>query len=561
MDPVARAVHRLSTFFSVRDDEDCFASLLFMGLLAVFPIPRLSLSLRERFGTPDAGTSSTDHPHRNHVNQATQQRRAVVIGAGFSGLASAAHLARKGFHVTVLEKHTQAGGRARTLSDRGFRFDMGPSWYWMPDVFERFFAHFGHKASDFYTLKRLSPSYRIYFENDVMMDVPSDLKEYRAMFEGIEPGSAKNLDLFLEEAAYKYEVGVNDLVYRPGRSLTEFMDMRIVTGLFRLQMLTSLHTHVRKLFRDSRLRRLLEFPVLFLGAHPRNIPALYSLMNYADIVLGTWYPEGGMHSVVEGMVRVNEECGVDIRLGEEVTGVEMDGARIRGVQTRGATYAADVVVASADYHHVESALLPEKFRQYSEAYWNSRTMAPSALMYYLGLDKRVEKLLHHTLFFDKDFDVHAHEIYTEPMFPSDPLFYLSVASKTDRSVAPDGCENIFILIPTAPGVEDTPEVREKYYQMVMQRLEQRTGQNLRDHVVVRHDFAHNDFVREYNSFKGNAYGLANTLRQTAILKPRMKSSKVKNLYYAGQLTVPGPGVPPSLISGEVVANEIVKDMR
>jgi phytoene desaturase len=488
-------------------------------------------------------------------------RKAIVIGAGFSGLASAAHLARKGFDVTVLEKHAQAGGRARTLSDRGFRFDMGPSWYWMPDVFERFFAHFGHKAQDFYSLTRLSPSYRIYFENNQLLDIPSDFGDYRDMFERLEPGSSKNLDLFLHEAAYKYQVGINDLVYKPGRSISEFMDMRIVTGLFRLQMLTSLHSHVRKLFSDSRLRRLLEFPVLFLGAHPKNIPALYSLMNYADIMLGTWYPTGGMHSVVEAMLRVNEECGVKVHLNSEVTGVEMSSQSIRAVHTRDASYAADVIVASADYHHVENALLPEQYRQYSESYWNSRTMAPSALMYYLGINKRVENVLHHTLFFDRDFDVHAQEIYSDPKFPTDPLFYLSVASKTDPTVAPEGCENVFILIPTAPGVSDTPEVREKYYQMVMQRLEQRTGQSLREHVVVRHDFAHNDFVREYHSFKGNAYGLANTLRQTAILKPRMKSSKVKNLYYAGQLTVPGPGVPPSLISGEVVANEIHKDLR
>ncbi len=487
--------------------------------------------------------------------------KAVVIGSGFAGLSAAAHLAKRGFKVVLLEKNEDVGGRARRWHKDGFVFDMGPSWYWMPDVFEHFFGQFGKKPSDYYTLERLDPSYRVVFDKDDMVDLPADLDDLYALFESIEKGAGEKLREFLAEAAIKYEVGINDLVYKPGRSLAEFADLRVLRGLMQMHLLRSIRAHIKKYVNHPKLQQILEFPILFLGGTPNNTPALYSLMNYADMVLGTWYPQGGMYAVVNGMRDLAEELGVEIKLNSEVVGFEFEGNEIVGVKTKGATIKADVVVAGADYHHVDQQLLPEKFRAYSKGYWDKRKLAPSSLIFYLGLDCKLNKMLHHTLFFDKSFDYHAKEIYDTPRWPSEPLFYTSVPSISDKEVAPEGMENLYILIPVAPDLEDTEEMREKYYDMVMDRMEELIGQEVRSHVVVKRSYAHKEFKADYHSFKGNAYGLANTLSQTAILKPSLKNKKLKNLYYTGQLTVPGPGVPPSLISGEVVAKEIAKDLK
>lgn len=485
----------------------------------------------------------------------------VVIGAGFAGLSAAACLARKGYRVTVLEKNGMAGGRARFFDEGGFRFDMGPSWYWMPDVFESFFQHFGKSASDYYELIRLDPSYRVYFGEGDFWDIPASMEEMGELFESVEKGSAAKLREFLAEAAYKYEVGINDLVYKPGRSLLEFVDWRVIKGVFRLQLFQSFSKHVRQYFSHPRLLSLVEFPVLFLGAKPQNTPALYSLMNYADMELGTWYPKGGMHEIVKGMVKLAEEEGVRFEFNAEVEEITVSSQRAREVVLKdGRVMQADVVVGGADYHHIEQHLLPEEARTYTESYWDKRTMAPSCLLYYVGVDKRLKNLLHHNLFFDTDFQQHAREIYDQPQWPSKPLFYACTPSVTDPTVAPEGKENLFLLIPVAPGLaSDSEEVRQRYFEVLMDRLESVTGQKVRDAIVYKRSYAHSDFVSDYHAFKGNAYGLANTLRQTAILKPSLKSRKVENLYYTGQLTVPGPGVPPSLISGRVVAREIEKE--
>ena len=433
---------------------------------------------------------------------------------------------------------------------------MGPSWYWMPDVFEDYFAAFGKQVSDYYELVRLDPAYSIFFGPNDVLNVPADQAQLFALFEHYEPGSSANLKLFLQEAAYKYQVGIHEFVYKPGLSLLEFADRRVVSSLFRLQMLTSMATHVDKLFHHPHLRKLLKFPVLFLGATPENTPAMYSLMNHADLVLGTWYPKGGMYQVVHGMVSLAEEMGVMIRTDQPVRRIVTHGRLATEVITETDRFDADVVVASADYHYVDSQLLTPATRNYSEDYWDRRVMAPSSLLFYLGVNKKLDRLLHHNLFFDQDFARHAKEIYEHPQWPSNPLFYVCCASKTDPECAPSGHENVFVLVPVAPGLEDTPKLREHYYHVVMERLEKLTGQSIRDSVVYQRSYAHRNFVDDYHAFKGNAYGLANTLRQTAILKPSLRNKRVKNMYYAGQLTVPGPGVPPSLISGLVTAREI-----
>lgn len=486
------------------------------------------------------------------------EKKVIVIGSGFAGLAAATTLSAEGYEVTILEKNDIPGGRARQFTAEGFTFDMGPSWYWMPDVFEAYFQRFGKKVADYYDLVRLDPSYQIFFGQDNVMGVPAQRSALKALFEHYEPGSSKNLEQFLNEAAYKYKVGMQEFVQKPGHSIWEFADLRVLKSMFRLQMFQSMSSHVKGLFKHDQLRQMLEFPVLFLGATPENTPAMYSLMNHADLVLGTWYPMGGMHKIVEGMVLLAKEQGVKLHTGEEVQHIQVVNGEAKAVVTSKGTYSADVVVGAADYHHVEQELLAPEWRQYDEAYWDKRTMAPSSLLFYLGVNKRLKGLHHHNLFFDEDFSTHAVEIYDHPQWPSKPLFYVCAPSVTDPSIAPEGQENLFVLIPTAPNLEDTEATREKYYDIVMTRLEKLTGQEVRNAVVYKRSYAHRDFISDYHAYKGNAYGLANTLMQTAFLKPKLRSKKLKNLYYAGQLTTPGPGVPPSLISGQVVAAEIAQ---
>jgi len=487
-------------------------------------------------------------------------KTALVIGSGFSGLSAACVLAKNGFNVTVLEKNTCVGGRARKFTDRGFTFDMGPSWYWMPDIFESFFNYFGKKTSDFYHLKRLDPSYRIIFERNQAVDIPASYDRYKDLIENLEKGSGTKLDKFISQAEYKYKVGINDFVYRPNRAISEYLSLKLLLDALRLRVFQSFESHISKYFSDSRVKMMMEFPILFLGALAKNTPALYSLMNYADIKLGTWYPEGGMYKIIEALERLAKELGVVIKTAREVTELEISNRTIsRVICHDDEFYSSDVVVASADYHHVEKNLLPEKYRSYSEKYWDKRVLAPSSLIFYLGIDKKIKKLLHHNLFFDADFSKHSNEIYVTPNWPENPLFYVCAPSVTDHTVAPKGKENLFILMPVAPGIKDSEEIRERYFKIIMDRIEKYAGENISDFIIYKRSYAHNDFVKDYHAYKGNAYGLANTLKQTAFLKPKIKSKHLNNLYFTGQLTVPGPGVPPSLISGRVVANEVIKD--
>ena len=497
----------------------------------------------------------------------TQSKKTIVIGSGFAGLSAACFMAKAGWQVQVVEKHATPGGRARQLKVDGFTFDMGPSWYWMPDVFEGFFQSFDKSVSDYYHLLRLNPSYRVYWKNNIEKDIPADYTALKQLFETTEPGSGDALDKFMAEAAYKYEVGINKLVHKPGQSLTEFMDVDLVKGLFKLDVFNSMKAHVAKYFKHPFLKELMEFPVLFLGALPEKTPALYSLMNYADIVGGTWYPEGGMYCIVEAMYQLALELGVEFYFNQNVTEIKLNGLQASGIVAQSMTngtiketsFDADVIIAGADYHHVETKLLPEFARSYSAQYWEKRVMAPGCLLYYVGLNKRLKNIKHHSLFFDCSFDVHGKEIYTNKQWPENPLFYVCAPSVTDATVAPEGCENLFLLIPVAAGLSgDTAELREHYFNLIIKRLEERTGEAIQESIIYQSSFAHSDFISEYNSFKGNAYGLANTLMQTSVLKPSCKSKKISNLFYTGQLTVPGPGVPPSLISGEVVAKEVNK---
>ena len=488
------------------------------------------------------------------------KKNICVIGSGFSGLSSATYLASQGHNVYILEKNSKLGGRARQFSSKGFTFDMGPSWYWMPDVFEKYFNDFDKNIEDYLKLKRLDPSYKVFFE-DGHIDIPANYQELKDLFESMEEGSGDNLDLFISQAEKKYKVGIQNLVYKPGLSIKEFIDKDTITGVFQLDIFKSMHSHIRKYFKNEKIIKLLEFPILFLGATPKNTPALYSLMNFADIKLGTWFPEGGMYKIVEAMVELAKEKGVKFYPSEEVKKFSYVNKKISHVITTKKTYDADFVVCSGDYQHFDQNIVDQKYRNYSASYWDKRTLAPSSLLFYIGLDKKLKNISHHCLFFDKDFEKHAEEIYSTPRWPSEPLFYASFTSNTDKTVAPKNHENMFLLIPIAPDLEDNRIIRERYFDLIISRLEKLTRQNIKDHIVYKKSYGIRDFKKDYHSFKGNAYGLANTLFQTAILKPSIKNKKLDNLYFCGQLTVPGPGVPPSLISGNVVAKELLNKIN
>jgi phytoene desaturase len=485
-------------------------------------------------------------------------KKVSIIGAGISSLSSAAFLAKAGYDVTIFEKNETIGGRARQFNVDGFVFDMGPSWYWMPDVFERFYQQFGYTTADLYELKRLDPSYNVFWQDGSKTSIPANEDKLYEWFENQEQGSSIKLKKFLKDAAYKYEVGINDLVHKPSLKLTEFLDSRILKGLFNLHLFSSFSKYIRTYFKNKKILELLEFPVLFLGAMPKDTPALYSLMNYADISLGTWYPMGGMYKFIEAFEKIAREQGVKIMTNHEITEVIHHQNKVTHLVTNKGEFETDILISGADYHHTDTQLLKEK-ANYTEKYWNSRTMAPSCLLFYLGVTKKIDELEHHNLFFDEDFEVHAKEIYKDPRWPSAPLFYVSMPSKTDDSVAPKGKENLFLLIPIAPNLSDDEATREQYFNLLMDRLEAKTGTSIREHICYKKSYCVSDFKHDYHAFKGNAYGLANTLRQTAILKPSLKNKVLKNVYYTGQLTVPGPGVPPSIISGEVVAKQIIKD--
>lgn len=482
-----------------------------------------------------------------------------IIGAGFSGLSAACYLAKAGQEVHVFEKNAQLGGRARQFdAPEGFRFDMGPSWYWMPDILDDFFADFGHKVHDFYTLTALNPQFEMVFAHDTV-SVPQGIQPLRDLFERLEPGAGLQFDRFMEAARFKYEVGMKDFVNKPCHSWLEFAKPKLLASALRLDLLTDFRKYVRQYFKDPRLVALMEFPVIFLGAAPKDIPAMYSLMNYGGYGLGTWYPQGGFVEVAKAMAAVATDLGVHIHLDSAVDQIVLQKERVVAVSVPGGTIEVDTLIGSADYHHVET-LLPQQLRNYSEDYWQKRTFAPSCLIFYLGFNEKIPGLKHHTLFFENELDGHVRDIYEERRWPEEPLFYACCPSKTDPHVAPAGGENVFLLMPIATGLADGDDVRERYFQQMISRLEAHCGmQGLSSKLLYKRSYCVSEFVTDYNAYRGNAYGLANTLRQTAVWKPSIRNKQVKNLFYTGQLTVPGPGVPPSIISGKIVAQEIIKN--
>lgn len=482
------------------------------------------------------------------------KKKIAIIGSGFSSLSAACYLARDGFDVQLFEKNHTLGGRARQLQRDGFTFDMGPSWYWMPDIFERFFGDFNKAPSDYYTLDKLNPAYKIFFSDDTIT-IGDNMDVICLEFERIEPGSSVYLREFIDRAQKNYDIAINDIVYRPGLSPLELVTPDTIIRVD--QFFKTISGEVRRKFKNPKLVATLEFPVLFLGAKPSDTPAFYNFMNYADFGLGTWHPRGGMYKIIEGMTALAQSLGVQMETDSAVDKILVKNGTIVGLKVNGTEIPADMVLSGADYHHSET-LLDKGYRQFSEKYWGKKVFAPSSLLFYVGFNRKLKNIQHHNLFFDTDFGRHASEIYDHPQWPSKPLFYANFPSVSDKAMAPEGCETGFFLIPIAPGLEDTHQLREQYFDIIINRFHDCTGEDLRDAILFRESFCINDFKKSYNAYKGNAYGMANTLRQTAFLRPGLKSKKVKNLYFTGQLTVPGPGVPPALISGKLVSELITK---
>ena len=484
------------------------------------------------------------------------KKKITIIGSGFSSLSAACYLAKSGHQVEIFEKNDAPGGRARQLKKNGFVFDIGPSWYWMPDVFEKFFNDFGKSVSYYYQLERLDPGYKVYFGKDDFINIGDNLDKIYDVFEEVERGSSEKLKKFIRKAAENYRIAIKDLVYRPGLSPLELITpvtLKKIGSFF-----SNVKKEVTKDFKDPKLTQILQFPVLFLGAKPADTPAFYSFMNFADFGLGTWHPKNGMYSIVKGMVSLAESQGVKIHLNSPVDEILLKKNKAVGIKIKNKIILSDIILSGADYQHTETLISPN-YRSYSEAYWDKKVFAPSSLLFYVGINKKVKNVSHHTLFFDVDFDTHASAIYDNAKWPDEPLFYANFPSISDPNMAPEGKEACFILIPIAPGLEDTESIRQKYFEIILNRLEKLTGQQLRDSILFKESFCVNDFISVYNSYKGNAYGMANTLFQTAFLRPKLKSKKVKNLFFSGQLTVPGPGVPPALISGKLVAGLIEKN--
>jgi len=480
----------------------------------------------------------------------------IVVGSGFGGLAASALLANKGHSVTVFEKNEQAGGRASVWEKDGFTFDMGPSWYLMPDVFNAFFAEFDKKPEDYMDLVRLDPSYRVFFDENDCVDISADLEKNLDLFERLEPGAKEKMKEYLEKSKYEYDIAMKDFIYKDYKHLTDFFKPKLIVEGTKLHMFEKLDSYAQRYFSSEKIRQILEYTIVFLGGSPYDSPALYSLMSHVDFNMGVWFPKGGMGQLVKAMQTIGTEHGVNFYFNEPVTAIKVEKGKATQVKTDKDTYPVDSVVVNADYAWAEMNLLDKKSQSYSDRYWDKRKIAPSAYLLYLGLDKQLKNFKHHNLYFHPSWEKHFDDIFKQPQWPEKFSYYISCISKTDPSTAIEGGENVFVLIPVAADLKDTEEIRQLYFDKTIDHMEKLAKENIRDHIVVKRIFAHNDFNQRYNAYKGTALGLAHTLKQTAIFRPRHQSKKVKNLYYTGHYNHPGIGVPMVIISSQILSDMI-----
>ena len=483
----------------------------------------------------------------------------VVVGGGFGGLSAACFLADKGFDVELIEKNHDVGGRASVLEEDGYRFDMGPSWYLMPDIFDRFFEKFDREAEDFYELNRLDPNYRIFFKDGDMMDVPADPEKAGKIFEEYEDGAAEAFRNYLDKSEETYNIGMNEFVLKDRNNFRDYLSLDVLRNARGISLIKKMQDHVEEYFDNPKLQKVMQYTLVFLGGSPKNTPALYNLMSHVDFNMGVYYPEGGIYSVIEGMEDLAEEKGVEISTNEEVKKIN----RVEGqntVVTDKRTVECDAVVSNADYAFTETELVPEKYRTHDEDYWDSKTYAPSAFLMYLGVEDELQNLDHHTLVLPNDWDSHFEKIFDEPALPENPAYYVCNPSKTDDSVAPEGHSAIFILVPIAAQLELDEERRKQFRELVLDDLKENTGEDLRGRIDYERIFAGEEFKKKYNSYNGTALGIAHTLKQTSVFRPKQRSKQMEGLYYTGQYTNPGIGMPMCLISGEHVAEKVEEDL-
>jgi len=491
----------------------------------------------------------------------SKKEKVIVIGAGFAGLTSAALLAHEGYQVKVVEKNPEPGGRARDYQKDGYRFDMGPSWYLMPEIFDDFFKKLGKNREDYYQLTKLDPSYRVFFSPQERVDISPDRETNLELFEKYEPGGRKKLEKYLDLAEYKYNTAVNEFLYREYKNIFSFFNKKIIFKGLQLDIFSSLDSYVAKFFKNPKLQKILAYAMVFLGSSPQNAPALYSIMSHIDLNLGVWFPSKGMIAVIEGMVKLCEELGVTFEFNNPVTKIEVEGKEAHSVVTAKGAYPADIVVSTADLHHSETRLLEPRYQTYPEKYWKKKVLAPSMFIMYVGINKKLPQIAHHNLYFQEDWNKHFDTIFKKPSWPKDPCYYVSCTSKTDDKVAPQGGENLFFLIPVAPGLDDNDQVRAQVEEETFEHFENLIGEKIRDNIQVKRIFSHRDFISDYNALKGTALGLSHTLDQTAVFRPDHKSKKVKNLYYSGQYNHPGVGVPMTIISSVVLRDRLLKERK
>ena len=484
------------------------------------------------------------------------RKKAVVIGAGFAGIASACFLAKEGFEVVVLEKNKDMGGRARVFDAKGVRFDMGPSWYLMPEVFEHFFEVFGKKPSDYYKLNKLDPGYRMWFDNEEVIDISNSLEKNKKLFDELEENGGEKLEAYLKDAKYKYDTAMEKFVRRSYLRWQNLMIPQLFIDGLRLKILENIEGHVNRYFSSDKARKILEYSIVFLGGSPKNTPSLFSMISHTDFTQGVYYPMGGIGEVIKGMVALGKELGVKFVGGEEVEKINTKDGLAESVETKKQKYECDVVVGNADYWHIETKLLSEEARNYDQKYWDERIVAPSAFIIYLGVGKRIKALKHHNVFVQHDWKKHFDEIFEDPKWPSAPSYYVSCPSKTDDGVAPKGKENLFVLVPVASGLGEDEKLKKAYRDKILSDLEERIGEKFQDEIEYEKIFSVSDFASSYNAFKGTALGLSHSFWQTAYFRPHQRSSKVSNLYFAGQFTHPGIGTQMALISGEIAASLI-----